>query len=317
VKNVHGRAITSQRSSYFENPVHHVDLVKSISSGAVPLKYAYAGSAAFTHDRYASTADYAGMMANAVSESDTLLSAGVEDLAAHSVAELGPGNGLHSIAFLRSLSERGRIFRRYLAMDFSATLLGIATARLRESFDHDFLVDTTVWDVEEQQSLCVERWRTGEKGVLVCMLGHTLGNFEDPAQALHNLGVGLRDGDILLVSVLLRPSPAFMESALTAYRADAFRCAALEPLLAAGLNLTDLDLTLRYDDSAVVGEVTLLRDARLDDMDLPGGHHFRCFLSRRFGRDEVVRLIEQTGWSIRAAQVDETDHHMTVVAARG
>src|SRR5262249_53689039 len=161
---------------------------------------------------------------------------------------------------------------------------------------------------------CVERWRVDEERVLTCLLGHTLGNVEDPAQALKNLAAGLRDGDVLLASVLLRQPTARMESAMTAYRTEAFRCAALEPLLAAGLSPADLDLTLRYVDSAVVGEVTLLRDTHIGGKDLPGGHHFRCFLSRRFDCNEVIRLIEQAGWSIHATRVDDTGHHMTVVA---
>ncbi|AVT28195.1 hypothetical protein C6361_00300 [Plantactinospora sp. BC1] len=317
MEELHGRARPSHGASFLESSFHRQAIIESISAGALPLKFAYAGSAAYTHDHYASGVDYTAMMASAANESDILLSLGLGAATVGGIAELGPGNGLHTVTFLRHLAARGLRFRRYLAIDFSATLLEIACDRLRSSFDDDFLVETSVWDFEDLPLSCVERWRAGEEPVLVCLLGHTLGNVEDPSRALGNLAAGLRNGDVLLASVLLRQPAALVESTMTAYRTHAFRCAALEPLIACGLRPSDLELVLRYVDSTVVGEVTLLRDARVEGLDLAGGHHFRCFLSRRFTCDEVVRLIENAGWSIRAARVDETRHHMTVAATRG
>ncbi|WP_344612938.1 L-histidine N(alpha)-methyltransferase [Dactylosporangium salmoneum] len=280
------------------------------------MKYAYAGSAAYTHDRYASTADYSAMMASAANESETLLMSGVRDLDLRDLAEVGPGNGRHSVAFLRGLAERGRAPRRYLGVDFSATLLNIAAERIRAQAGAGLAVDTAVWDVEDRPSPCLERWRSGAGPVVVCMLGGTLGNLESPVQVLRNLADGLCSGDVLLLTVLLRPATAAVESTMSAYRTEAFRCAALEPLVAAGLRPADMRLTLTYDDSAVVGEVTLLRDARVGRTRLPRGHQFRCFLSRRFAGDEVIRLLYDSGWAVRAVRVDEADHHMTLVAAR-
>jgi L-histidine N-alpha-methyltransferase len=257
------------------------------------------------------------MMASAANESETLLTSGVRDLDLGDLAEVGPGNGRHSVAFLRGLAERGRAPRRYLGLDFSATLLGIAAARIREQVGAELTLDTAVWDVEDRPSPCMERWRSGDRPVVVCMLGGTLGNLESPVQVLHNLAGGLRPGDVLLLSVLLSPTTAFVESIMSPYRTEAFRSAALEPLVAAGLCPADMQLTLTYDDSAVVGEVTLLRDARVDGTQLRRGHHFRCFLSRRFADDEVVRLLAGSGWAVGAMRVDEAGNHMTVVAARG
>ncbi|WP_433219085.1 L-histidine N(alpha)-methyltransferase [Dactylosporangium sp. CS-047395] len=282
----------------------------------MPLKFAYAGSAAFTHDRYAETDSYAEMMASAAAESDTLLHSGLADLDLNEIAEVGPGNGRHSVAFLGQLAARGRAPRRYLAMDFSQTLLGIAERRVRDGLGPRMRLDTEVWDVEECPTGHLERWRSGGSPVVVCLLGHTLGNLEDPNQALRHLAGGLRAGDVLLASVLLRIPPGSEDSTMTAYRTDAFRSAVLEPLLAAGLDPSDLDLRIGYDDNAVVGEATLCRDARVGGTELPRGHQIRCFLSRRFTGDEVVRLFSDSGWSIRAIRVDETGNHMTVVAAR-
>jgi L-histidine N-alpha-methyltransferase len=290
-------------------------MIKSIVSGHVPLKFAYAGSAAYTHDRYASTADYQQMMTSAANESGTLLSSGLQDSASGGVAEVGPGNGLRSAAFLRHLQRAGVRFSRYLALDFSSTLLEIACVRLRASFVH-CQIDTSAWDIEERPSTSVEEWRAGAGPILVCLLGHTLGNLEDPARALANIATGHRPGDVLVTSVLLREPPEVRAATIATYQSETFRRAALEPLLAAGLRRADLELDLGYREDAVVGEVTLVREVCLRGNPLPGGHRFRCFLSRRFDPEEVTRLIERSGWSVRGARIDNTDHHMTVIAMR-
>jgi len=287
-----------------------------IEAGHVPLKFAYAGSAAYTHDQYANTIAYTDMMASAAEESGTLVSSGLCRSPVHSVAEVGPGNGLHSVALLRHLAALGVPVNRYLGMDFSATLLNITCTRLRQCFGTELVVDAKIWDIEDQSSMCVEHWRIGTDALLVCLLGHTLGNTEDPAQALTNLRTSLRDDDILLASVLLRRAVPPAEQDFAAYRTAEFRQAALEPLLAAGLDPRDLEFTVRYENDAFIGEALLLRDARLQHANLSSGFRVRCFLSRRFDAPSVLRMFEQTGWSVRTAALDVPSDHMTVVALR-
>ncbi|WP_436537070.1 L-histidine N(alpha)-methyltransferase [Actinoplanes sp. HUAS TT8] len=301
-------------ASYFESADHRRTVVEAVVAGHVPLKFAYAGSAAFTHDRYASTDDYASMLASVAHDADVLRSL-YPELAAF--AEIGPGNGRRTAAMLTYLASLGQPVGRYLGLDFSATLLDIAAARVRAGAGPDCSVDTMVWDVEHSPSPGVERWRRGDDPIVLGMVGHTLGNLEDPVAALQNLAVALRLGDILLLSVLLRRPAELMRSSIAAYHSQEFRCAALEPLLAAGLRSADLEFEVDYHDDAFIGRVTLLRDVRLDDKPLPHGYQFRCFLSRRFDADEVVQMVEKAGWSICRTAIDWDSDHMTVVASRG
>jgi L-histidine N-alpha-methyltransferase len=310
-----GRTRPNAPPSDSEDRANRRVLVDSISSGRVPLKFAYAGSAAFTHDTYASTANYAEMMTSAALETDALLATGRCGPGLRQLAEVGPGNGEHSTELLKCLRDRGIGIQRYLGLDFSATLLQISCARLLERGPGDLAVDTGVWDVESRPTGVVERWRTGAGPVLACLVGNTLGNFEDPAGALRNLARVLRPDDLLLASVLLAPGRDSIGPSMRAYRTAEFRRAALEPMIVAGMNPNELEFTVDYCDGAFIGEVTLLSRSRLDDKDLPAGYRFRCFMSRRFERDQVVEIFRQAGWLPDVTAIDEDSNHMTVVAS--
>ena len=288
----------------------------SIAAGSVPLKFAYAGRAAFAHDSYARTSGYSEMMTSARRETDALLAARRGGPAIVDIAEIGPGNGLHTTTLLDSLRTHGLDFRRYLGVDFSATLLRISAGAVRRRFPTELVVSTAVWDVESRPEGVIENWRSGAGPVLLCLVGHTLGNFEDPSIALRNIARELRVGDILLASVLLRPTANAIEVSMAAYRTAEFRRAALEPMLAAGMNASEMDFSIEYRDGAFVGEVTLPHGARLDDVDLPCGYRFRCFMSRRFDSTEVIRLLEGAGWAIYETDLEQDSDHMTVVASR-
>ncbi|WP_341716686.1 L-histidine N(alpha)-methyltransferase [Micromonospora sp. FIMYZ51] len=292
-------------------------MLKAIRVGQVPLKFAYAGSAARTHDAYARSADYLSMLTSAQQEADALVAADVLAAGALALVEIGPGNGGRSRAFLDRLANRGRPCQRYLALDFSETLLGIACARLARFAGDRMSVDSQVWDIEHGTCRDVERWRVGPDPVVGCLLGHTLGNVERPVEVLANIYDALRTGDVLLLSVALGtadcPAP---EAVLAPYRSAEFRAAALQPLLAAGVAETDLDFVLSWRDEAVVGEAVLRRPVPLDGCRLPAGHRIRCFQSRRFRPRDVIVAVGEAGWQVRDAVQPPGGTHLVVTASR-
>jgi L-histidine N-alpha-methyltransferase len=300
--------------SFLEDATHRRSLLDGIAGGSVPLKFAYAGSAAYTHCSYAETTDYVGTDFPAKQEFTTLIESGMCAGGIADVVEVGPGDGVRTVDLLEHLRGACLGVSRYLALDFSATLLDLVGRRVRERIGLGLGLASHVWDMEDATpSPVVERWRSGDSPVLTCLLGHTLGNLEDPAQAMRNLAALLRPGDLLLASVLLRPPSAPMSDG---YHTEAFRRAALEPMVAAGIALDDMKFSVEYRDHAFIGEVTLLHGTRLGDTVLPPGHTFRCFMSRRFDGNSVVRLFEQSGWLVPTAIVDQGGDHMTIVASR-
>ena len=295
---------------------YHRNVVESIARGRVPLKFAYAGRAARTHDAYAQTSNYHDIMTPAEHESSVLAAAPCCGADVVDLAEIGPGNGAHSRVLLEHLRKEGLSIRRYLGLDFSAALLEISAAHLRDHFGEDLSIETAVWDVEGRPTAVIENWRPARGRILVCLVGHTLGNFEDPAQVMRTIARVLRPGDILLVSVLLRRASSVDERSMAAYRTEEFRSAALQPMIMVGMNANEMDFSIDYRDGAFVGEVTLPRGAQLGEVRLPSGFTFRCFVSRRFERAEVARLFTQTGWTLYSAEVASDSDHMTVVASR-
>ncbi|MFG1777554.1 L-histidine N(alpha)-methyltransferase [Micromonospora sp. NPDC049048] len=301
--------------SHFESDRHRRAALAAIRVGRIPLKYAYAGSAAYTHDAYARSGGYLSMLASARYEAEALIATrgpGVDRLA---VAEIGPGNGGRSSAFLGRLTSLGHPCRRYLALDFSATLLAIACARLARFAGAGMSVDSHVWDIEAGASGGVERWRPERDAVIVCLLGHTLGNVERPTATLANIRASLRRGDVLVLSVVVaRPGEA-ADEVLAPYRSRQFRDAALEPLLAAGLSDADLDFVVRWHDATVTGEAVLRRPAALDGACLPAGHRVRCFQSRRFHHLDVIAAVRDAGWHIRDAASAPGGNHLVITAS--
>ncbi len=301
---------------YFEREPHREAVVRAIKAGRVPLKFAYAGSAAHTHDAYARSDDYLSMLTSARHEADALVAADVVAAGELRLAEIGPGNGSRSRAFLDRLADRGLPCQRYLALDFSETLLGLACARVARFAGDPMSVDSHVWDIEHGTSGCVERWRAGPGPVVSCLLGHTLGNVERPDEVLANIHDALRAGDVLLLSVAVGTADCPVPDAVLApYRSPEFRAAALQPLLAAGLVEADLEFALSWHNDVVVGEAVLRRSVRLDGWPLRAGHRIRCFQSRRFRTRDVIVAVGESGWQVRDAVQVPGGSHLVVTAS--
>ena len=284
------------------------------------MRYAYAGSAAFTHDRLARSDGYRSVIGSVELEVRALESDNSAVAALSRVVEIGPGNGVHTVALLRSLAARGMRCRSYLGLDFSATLLGLACDRIRDEFGSKVSLQSAVWDMEAGRSARIDRWRCGlgrDGPVMACMLGHTLGNVESGEQALGHVHSSLRPGDMLVTGVTLRPPDADHAVVLAPYRTEVFRAAALEPLRAAGVAAGDIEFDVHFADGAVVGKVVFLRKVRVGWLTVPSGHELRCFCSRRFAMKDVLSLLERTGFEIRTAIVDDQAEHAVVLALRG
>ncbi len=299
----------------FEDPVHRAMVLGCITEGALPLKFAYAGSGAHAHDDLARSAAYRDVVGSVRLESATLRGLEVPVSAIRQIAEVGPGNGQHTTAFLGELTTAGYTCERYLGLDFSQTLLKIAAVRLSRSLRDGPAISVDLWDIEQAATGKIEEWRTGENPVLVCVLGQTLGNVENPSAVLANLRQSLRPGDLLLLGLAPRLPGASPETYLAPYRSAVFRRAALEPLRAVGIDLRHIDFRLRYEDDTVIADAIIRARFNADGVTLEPGHVVRCFLSRRFNPEAVAALLRENGWLARRAELDGSADHFAVVAA--
>jgi L-histidine Nalpha-methyltransferase len=298
----------------FEDPRHVDRVLRHMREGVVPLKYAYAGSAAYRHDALARTAGYAEVIGEARHEVHTLTR--ISPLGVpRQIAEIGPGNGVHSAALLDALRDAVPNRWRYLGLDFSATLLSLALPCIAETFPQ---LDRAagLWDLEAGRTSRISAWRQGPEPVLICMLGHTLGNLEDPVQALRNLALSVRSGDLLLLSITLMAPGADESAVLNPYLNDTFNAAVLEPLRAATREGASMSLRVRLADRTVVAEATLLEPASVGGFEFEEQATVRCFASARFLPEEALGLVSEAGWHVLGSAVDESGSHLAVVARR-
>ncbi|GAA2018385.1 hypothetical protein GCM10009839_13200 [Catenulispora yoronensis] len=300
-------------NSFFESPEHRHQLAECLESGYVPLKFAYTGSAALTHDRLARSTGYQQVIGQVRNEVSVWRRAVGDVDRPLRIVEIGPGNGVHSDSFLRGLTV-DRPAGRYLAVDFSRTLLDIALSQIRAGCASDLSLRGEVWDIEEGPTAAIENWRDDDEPVTLCLLGNTLGNVEDPISVLANIAFSARVGDMLLMSVTLASRPQDDSLMLAPYETEVFQAAVLEIFAMAGVPLDAIRLTLDVVDDAVVGTINVTRDVVLDDTKLVPGRPIRCFVSRRFVISDVEAILAAAGWAIEH-EVD-SGGHLVVAALR-
>jgi L-histidine N-alpha-methyltransferase len=300
---------------FFESEAHRAEVIAGIAAGIVPLKYAYAGSAAMTHDQLARTDGYRGVVGSAALEADALGCLMPYPALPRELVEIGPGNGQRTVALLSHLRDRGAVLDRYLALDFSGTLLDMCRHQLATAMDRQFAVHTGVWDVESGPSTLIDDWRADGRPVVVGLLGQTLGNVESAIDTLVHLYSSMAPGDVLIVTLaLVGEQPA--EEILAPYRTTLFRDAVLEPLLATGIAPQDVEFQVSLSDATVIGEVVFRAHTTIGPHVIAAGHKVRCFRSQRFEAAHLPAMFDQKRWSLRRIVFDDENVHAVVICAR-
>ena len=83
-----------------------------------------------------------------------------------------------------------------------------------------------------------------------------------------------------------------------------------------GMDLSQIDFRLRYEDDTVIADAVLLQGVTVDGTTLERGHVVRCFLSRRFQPQAAVALLQRGGWSTWRAELDDPGDHFAVLAVK-
>lgn len=153
--------------------------------------------------------------------------------------------------------------------------------------------------------------------MVACLLGHTLGNVDDPRTVLRNIRDSCDSGDFLLLSVATQP-PRIDGSLLRPYQSDEFREMMFEPLRILGLKVDDLTLRLGFDeDGNVFGDVQIARQITFHGVNITPGQALRCFYSRRFRPAELTRLLANAGWTHLVSKRSENYHQLSILSKVG
>ena len=230
------------------------------------------------------------------------------------VAELGSGSGQKTRWLLEALARRQRV--NYYPIDISSSAL----FRCQQELGNLEMVSLVGFESAYLDGLrkVAEQRREGE-GLFVLFLGSTIGNFDRPAgdQFLREVRAILREGDALLLATdLEKPLPVVK----LAYDDPAGVTAAFNMNLLARINRElggDFDLSqfrheVRYDEAERRVEMHLRSLAWQRISIRKAG--FRFYMkegetiwtesSHKYGREEVIRMGERTGYRCAGQWID-------------
>ncbi len=227
--------------------------------------------------------------------------------------ELGAGDGLKTKLLLNHFVEQQSRFS-YSPVDISETALSELTDDLHQQLP-TLLVNPQHGDYTEALARIVQRTHGGPETprLVVLFLGSNIGNFTpDAAQAFYaQLSALLRPGDLLLTGFDLQKHPAIIHAAYNDRQGltKAFNINLLRRInreLDANFDLAAFDHYEVYNPetgearSYLVSQVQQTVNIRALEMTVPfeNGEIIHTEISRKFTREGINQLAEQTGFSL-------------------
>lgn len=297
--------------AWFETEAHRKSLIQHLRGRHIPSKFAFAGSAASWQISYAD--DYPNEYLDGRAEHEAAIIASL--LKADSprqICDIGPGNGVHTAQFVNLSKSLGISFDRYLAIDFSETLLRAVRRRLETCLppSRTFLC----WDIEQNPSNQIRSWR-GQSPVLMCTFGNTLGNLASQQLALRNVFQSCQKNDILAVGVYVRRDEV-RENLIESYSTPLVYNAIREPFRAIGLLDGAYEMNTKYVNGDIFITAHMREEKEIEGVHLETGEEIRCFISRRYTQGDLKSMLLETGWSILGGDLSPDRAYLVLLARR-
>lgn len=287
--------------SFFEKNSHRNDFLKFLKTKKIPLKFAYSGSAAITHDKLASEGTYHHAVTSELEQykyiEDALTGKDIN------LIEIGPGNGTSSVDLINSFTKNGINITNYVGTDFSKTLMDICKNRIKKFFPKLPLLFYQL-DIENKINNNTKKvFLESNKTNLVFMIGNTLGNVESPNKTLLNIAALLKKGDYFVIGVsLLKNDPNY--DYVKDYLNEIFYNAAIEPFKMADIwNKADkFNVIFDKNIPAILcfyyPSKDIIIKKRNTGFTIKANSKIRCFMSRRFTMDTLSNLLKQSGFRV-------------------
>ncbi|HEX3958852.1 MAG TPA: L-histidine N(alpha)-methyltransferase [Trebonia sp.] len=304
----------------FESDDQLKAFIKALSKSAVPGKFAYVGEAATTYDIHALTNEYSQVTRSVADESSLLSEVlGNEFDSIRTLADVGPGNGLHSGALLRRLSaEANWTPDEYLAVDYSSRMADLAMENIKQLV-RKIHVNSFIFDIESEftQGSC---YLPSSFESVYFLLGNTIGNVESIPRAINGIRSLAGNGARLLIGCALFGEHRSEESYLRPYRMETYIDCVLRPFAMIGVPRPLMEFAVEFDPNLRVIS-TLVRfkeDLKIDvlgeSVEMKAGSTIRCALSRRFLPGEIPNLFRQWDIPVLGMVEDVPNGHGTYCA---
>ena len=307
--------------SGFESLAHERECWRALTQRRMPNKFSYTAIAENIHDRKASLAGYQSVAEAAEGAASALMTAFRPD-ERHDLAlcDVGPGNAVQSVQFLKALQAAAYQVRSWLGLDFSSSLLQLAIERVSKTFPH-LSVASGVWDFEAGPTAAIGDWRTPGGPIVLALLGHTLASPSDPVSVLKGFHDSCNVDDFLLIHARLKGGLT-EDEIVSYYRKTMSVPAIMKPFQLLGIEpaFGELRLCFSRERAAVIGEFILNEQVTLnhdgESCVFAKGEKIECFFSRRFFPDEVERMLATAGWKVQSSTYDKTHSQVFVVSLR-
>jgi uncharacterized SAM-dependent methyltransferase len=311
------------------DPRHHLGFesgdqlkafIKALSDAAIPGKFAYVGEAAATYNTHALTSEYSQVTRSVAEESSLLLEVWGQELNSTStLVDVGPGNGLHTIALLqRLLSAANWLPSEYLAIDYSLHMAELAKRNMKRLVP-GIQVNSILEDIENTFTRAPSRLPNVLESIYF-LLGNTAGNVESISQAMRGISNLAGNGARLLIGCALFEERRSVESYLKPYRMDTYRDCVLRPLMMIGVPRHIIEFAVEFNSNTrTISTLARFKEdfstAVLDDsVVVKAGSTVRCALSRRFLPGEIPNLLKQLNISVLGMAEDPPNGHGTYCA---
>jgi uncharacterized SAM-dependent methyltransferase len=294
--------------------------IRALSGAAIPGKFAYVGEAAATYNAHALTQEYGQVTRSVADESSLLLEVWGQELnSIRTLADVGPGNGLHSADLLQSLlATASWLPSKYLAIDYSLHMAELAKQNMKRLV-REIQVNSILFDIESTFTQAPSH-RPDVLGSIYFLLGNTIGNVESISRAIEGIRSLAGHGARLLIGCALFDEYRSAESYLKPYRMKTYIDCVLYPLMMIGVPRRLLAFAAEFnpDTKTILTLVRFSEDFQADVLDesvtVKAGSTIRCSLSRRFLPGEIPNLLKRWNVSVLGIAEDLPNGHGTYCA---
>jgi uncharacterized SAM-dependent methyltransferase len=294
--------------------------LRALSGSAIPGKFAYVGEAAATYNAHALTKEYGQVTRSVADESSLLLEVWGQELdSIGTLADVGPGNGLHSAGLLqRLLATANWLPSKYLAIDYSLHMAELAKQNMKRLI-REIQVHSIVFDIESTFTQASSHLPDVLESIYF-LLGNTVGNVESISRAIEGIRSLAGNGARLLIGASLFDEYRSVESYLRPYQMKTYIDCVLHPLMMIGVPRRSMAFTAEFnpDNRTIFTLVRFNEDFQADVLDesvtVKAGSTIRCALSRRFLPGEIPNLLKRWNVSVLGMAEDLPNGHGTYCA---
>lgn len=309
-----------RRNLGFESEDQLRAFIRALSGAAIPGKFAYVGEAAATYNAHALTREYGEVTRSVADESSLVLEVWGRELNSIStLADIGPGNGLHSADLLQRLSATANWSpTRYLAIDYSRHMADLAKQNMKRLV-REIRLNSVLFDIESTFTQASAHLPHVVDAIYL-LLGNTIGNVESISRTIAGIRSLAGTGARLLIGCALFDEHRSVASYLQAYRMKTYIDCILYPLMMIGVPRRSVAVTAEFspDTKTIFTLVRFNDDFRASVLEesvaVTAGSTIRCSLSRRFLPGEIPHLLKRWNVSVLAMAEDLPSGHGTYCA---